>query len=188
MKKLLLLSITLFSACSIFSQEIKLPEKPKTSNHKDYRQEVAGFWSSAELDLGSSVMFKKKNLQNIGISYTGGFRFNEFLKVGVGVGVKYYYNNNEVRHSDIKWTFPIYANVRGNIISQNNRSCVPYWGIKLGTVIRDGFFFSPTLGVRLGEHRDSWLLNISYSYNKLEVLPDVNTDCNFLLLGVGYEF
>ena len=84
-------------------------------------------------------------------------------------------------------------NVRGNFISQADRSMVPYWSVNVGSAINDGFFITPTLGLRFGEQRNSWLLGISYSFNhintdKLTAPATRVNSMSALLLHVGYEF
>jgi len=188
MQKYFYLIIVSIFTLTATAQDVRLPQKPKTTNYTDHSLMNTGFWCSVELETGSSVMFNKKNLQVCGVSYIGGFRFNEFLRAGVGFGGRYYFNNNECRNTDNKWTFPIFINIRGNIISQEARTAVPYWSMSIGSAVRDGFFVSPTIGYRFGELRDSWLIGLSYSYNVMNLPKERGTGYNSLLLRVGYEF
>lgn len=189
MKKIILTLAAVFTFGYASAQDVRLPEKPKTANYKDYSTEQTGFWCAAEVDAGSTVKFKGKNAQMASATYTGGYMFNEYLKAGVGFGVKYYFNNSEaLRNTDIKWSFPIFANVRGNIISQDNRGAVPFWSFSAGGAIRDGFFFSPTIGYRFGETRSSWLVGISYTFSEIPSYPDYDKTTNAFTLKLGYEF
>ena len=83
---------------------------------------------------------------------------------------------------------PIYANVRGNIISQDNRSVVPYWSFNIGGAIRDGFLVSPTIGIRVGEQRNAFIAGISYGYNEIKGYENGKKGINFVLMRLGYEF
>lgn len=190
MKKLFLILLSVTTIClSSIAQDVKLPERPKRSSYIDYSECDKGFWCAIETEAGSSIAFKHKNVQAASLTYTAGYRISEFLKLGVGIGGRYYFNNNEdVRDTDIDWAFPIFANFRGNIISQEIRSMVPYWSLNIGGVIRDGFYLSPTIGLRFGENRNSWLIGISYGLHQLKVFPDDTEFKNFISLKIGYEF
>ena len=115
--------------------------------------------------------------------------------MGAGLGAKYYFNHNSRRRGTANsCTFPLFFNARGNFLSQADRSMVPYWSVNVGGVVGDGFFLSPTIGLRFGEQRNSWLLGLSYSLNhintdKLQVPPATRlTTTSALMLHVGYEF
>lgn len=192
MKELLIMSLASILLCGTADaqqRDIRLPEKPKTTNYRDYTQETAGFWCSVEIDAGSSVIFEKKNVLAAGFSYTAGYRFSEYLKVGAGIGARYYITNNDCyRSTPIRWTMPIYANVRGNIISQDNRSVVPYWSFNIGGAVRDGFLVSPTIGIRVGEQRNAFIVGVSYGYNEIKGYENGKKGINFVLIRLGYEF
>lgn len=189
MKKIILMLAIFFAYGAAYAQEIRLPEKPKTANYRDYSTEEKGFWCAAEVDAGSTVKFKGKNAQMASATYTAGYMFNQYLKAGVGFGAKYYFNNNDaIRNTSIKCSFPIFANARGNIISQDDRGAVPFWSFSVGGAIRDGFFFSPTIGYRIGETRNSWLIGISYTFSEIPSYPDCDKNVSSFTLKLGYEF
>ena len=199
MKRLTTLAgLCLLSGMSLWAQsdkEVILPQKPHRATYVDHTQSETGFWCSAEVEGGSTVMLNHVNMQAAQLTYTGGYRFNEYLKVGAGFGVKYYINNNSHRRGKANsCTFPLYVNVRGNFLSQAERSMVPYWSVSVGNVFKDGFFFSPSVGLRFGEQRNSWLVGLSYSLNhintdRLEVPPATRLETtSSLMLHVGYEF
>lgn len=172
-----------------YAQEVILPQKPEREIYKDYEELSTGFWCSLEGSTGSSIIFNEKNLQFGSFIVTGGFRFSEYLRIGVGTGGRFYYNNNNpLRMSKNKWAMPVLINARGNLISQNSRLLVPYWSLNLGTVIRDGVFVQPTIGYRLGQHRDSWLIGISYYLSHLKVASTRNSTINMISINIGYEF
>ncbi len=193
-----LLGLILMSASSLSAQsdkEIVLPQKPHRAKYVDHTQSETGFWCAAEAEAGSTVMLNHANMQAAQLTYTGGYRFNEYIKVGVGFGAKYYFNNNARRRGNANsCTFPLFFNARGNFLSQADRSMVPYWSVSVGHVFKDGFVFSPSVGLRFGEQRSSWLLGISYSLNHintdhLEVPPATRIETtSSLMLHVGYEF
>ncbi len=189
MKKTILTLAAALVLGNAYAQDIKLPQKPKTANYKDYSTEETGFWCAAEVDAGSTVEFTGPNAQMTSATYTGGYMFNQYLKAGIGFGVKYYFRNNEaLRNTSIKCSFPIYANARGNIISQDYRTAVPFWSFSIGGAIRDGFFFSPTIGYRFGETRNSWLVGICYTFSEIPSYPDCDKYANAFTLKLGYEF
>lgn len=199
MKKFIaLLSLLLLPVSSLMAQdnqEVVLPQRPHRAQYVDHTQSQTGFWCAAELEGGSTVMLEHSNMQAAQFTYIGGYRLNEYFRVGVGIGVKYYFNNNSKRRGSANsCTFPLYANFRGNFLSQADRSMVPYWSVNLGTVLKDGFYLSPSVGLRFGEQRNSWLLGISYSLNHINTskLQSPPAKClrttSSLSLHVGYEF
>lgn len=167
-------------------RQIRLPQKPSEQKYKEYQTEETGYWCSVEYDAGSSLFFEKKNFQETGLSFTNGYRFNEYLRVGVGAGVRYYFNNNEVRSTDVKWAFPLYANVRGNIMSMDVRNVVPYYSVNIGGIIRDGFYISPTIGLRIGDPRSAFLVGLSYSFEDTALRS--GSGASMLAIRLGYEF
>lgn len=170
------------------SNGVILPQKPHVSGFVDHGDLDCGYFVAIEANGGSTVMFKRRNTPFIGADVVNGYRFNEYLRVGVGLGAKVYTNNDEVRKSSIPWTFPIYADVRGNMVSQRSRSVVPYWNLNIGTECRDGFFFSPIIGLRVGENRSSFLIGVGYSYNQMETFRSSSEGRDLVVLKLGYEY
>lgn len=191
MKRILMSTILVVALSPTISaqDDVRLPEKPDRPQYVDYSEQERGFWCAVEVDAGSSVDIHEKNMQVAGGSFIGGYRFNEYIRVGLGLGGRCYVNNNDARRSETSlFTLPIFANARGNFVSQNSRDIVPYWSFSIGGIVWDGFFFSPTVGLRFGEQRDSWLLGLSYSFNTIKAYPDTKKEANFLMLKIGYEF
>lgn len=191
MKKIsILIALVASFTSAIFAQDdIRLPQKTNRPQYVNYSEQEKGFWCAVEVDAGSSVDIHEKNMQVIGGSFTGGYRFSEYVRVGLGLGGRCYVNNNDVRRSETSlFTLPIFANARGNFVSQDNRDIVPYWSFNIGGIVWDGFFFSPTIGLRFGEQRDSWLLGLSYSFNTVNAFHGAKKEANFLMLKIGYEF
>lgn len=191
MKKNILLLVCCFLLCltaNAQERNIILPEKPNRTNYTDYSNNDAGYWGALELSGGSMFDVGKRDLPETSFAVVNGFRFNEFLRIGIGLGVKYYVNNNDVRTNSQSWTFPLYADVRGNIVSQYSRTVVPYWSVDMGSEIRGGFFFSPTIGMRFGQKRSSFLLGLSYEYTQVNTYSKDNEGRNVMMLKLGYEF
>ncbi len=189
MKKLLFVVLLATLSMGAFAQ-IRLPEVPNRAKYVDYSVRDAGFWCAAEGSVGSSLHFSNTNLWYGDLTFTGGYRFNEFLRVGLGIGIKGNFSgNDEVRPGKEVVTVPIFLNARGNIISHESREFVPYWSVNLGTALGDGFFLSPTIGLRIGQPRSSFLIGLNYTIGYVDVFrPVYSTGVNFLALKLGYEF
>lgn len=172
-------------------REIKkgLVIKPEKFNppYRSYTELEKGYWTAVEFYGGISTWVGKENLGFLQLAWVNGYRFSEFFRLGVGIGGRYYFNNDSCRKSDVPWAFPIFLNVRGNIVSQRVDRLVPYWSMDVGTSIRDKFFFSPTLGLRFGGKRSDVLVGLSYTGQWL-TSPEGNKYANLLGLKVGYEF
>lgn len=189
-KKSVLICLLLSSlgVMSVQSQ-VRLPERPNRPSYVDHSELDNGFWCAVEATGGSSIMYNHTNAQRAGITVTGGYMVNEYLKLGIGFGANSYVNHNEpMRRTDNTWTLPLYADVRGNLISQESRNFVPYWSMDVGGAIGDGFFFSPTIGMRFGEKRDSWLLGVSYGLYSIRESAGFPQYVSFASLKIGYEF
>ncbi len=188
MKKFILTTLVLF-ATAVSAQDVVLPDMPKGRTHyTDYRTKDNGYWSAITANISTSTMFNRKNIQNAGADWINGYRFNEFIRIGAGVGLRYYINNDNLRVSDIEWTFPIFADIRGNIISQQDRSAVPFWSVDIGGEIRGGIYFSPTLGYRFGTQRGSVIVGLSYTLQQHDTYKKENENISGVSLKVGYEF
>lgn len=183
---LLCLMMALRAGCA---QEIKMPQAPRQSAYTEFSLQDKGYWWSTEFSGGSSLAFHEKNLGTLSVSFVNGYRFNDFLRIGVGVGVQYHVaNNNDVRNTRIKWTMPIYINARGNFMSQEVREIVPFWSVDVGGVVRDGFLLTPSVGCRIGERRSAFLLSVGYSLRTIDARKGCAKTRNYALLKLGYEF
>lgn len=181
-----------------YGKEPVMPKKAQKNNgYKEYSTFETGFWFATELQGGYSLNLSKKNVGMTELDVVGGYRFNQYAKVGLGFGGRYYFNNDDVRYSSVKWAFPLYLNVRGNFISDEYRTVVPYYSMDLGAAFRDGVFFRPTVGIRVGSERSAFLLGLSYMGQQLKCFK-TNADTgnklvhkkytSFITLKVGYEF
>lgn len=188
----------LMMTTAVFAQENqvnRIPTVGKDPTQTNYVTLDRGLWFSAEALGGYSCYLHGHNMGLVEVDVTAGYRFNEYLKVGLGLGGRYYISQQNLRRHDDKWGMPIFATVRGNIIPGKYRHTVPYWGVEAGASIRDGFFFRPTIGMRIGELREAFTLGLSYmgqniaTYKGEGPLP-VKGDrfTNFVCVRLGYEF
>ena len=193
-KKMILGLLLLIGAGQAFAQNnVRLPEAPQRVAYHDHTQLNDGFWIAIEAQGATSILFdsNKTNAQRAGLAVVAGYMFNEFLKIGVGMGGNCYVSNNQpMRSTSIAWNMPIYLDLRGNFGSQEVRNCVPYWSLDLGGAVKDGIFASPTIGLRFGEKRDSWLLGVTYSISQILNNKDLKYPeaVSFVGLKAGYEF
>lgn len=187
--KHLLLSLSLLVALPIAAQDIRLPERPnRPSAYRDYEGERTGYWSAVEALAGSTVMFKRHNMPFTGAMWTNGYRLGEYLRLGLGLGFKYYVNNDRVHASSIPWTFPIALDVRGNILSAEAREAVPFWSVDVGGEVRGGFYLHPAVGYRFGQPRSSFVLSLGYQLMQADTHRKKNDNLNAVVLKLGYEF
>lgn len=186
------LSTVLVSLCctTAFSQyrPVTLPQKPVRTEYKDLNSQDNGFWCAVDVDGGSSLMYGKTNLQYANLLFTGGYRINEYLRIGVGLGLRTYVNNNEVRKSDSPLALPLFVNARGNILSAHDREAVPFWSVNAGGVVGDGLLFNPTLGYSFGGLRHNFLVGLSYTLSTFTDNAQHKCTYNYLGVKVGYEF
>lgn len=191
MKKTVALLFLTFLCNVGFAQEkqIKMPKAPVQEKYTEFSLKNEGYWWSVDLGISPSVKFHEKSLWSSTISFVNGYRFNDYLKLGVGIGAGYYFANNDVvRDTDIKWTMPLFINARGNFVSQDVREIVPFWSVDLGGAIRDGFLFTPSIGCRIGERRSAFIASIGYSYRGIKAKEGLGSGRSFAVLKIGYEF
>lgn len=175
---------------------IKMPEE-KGHSINDYGTRNSGFWNAFELQGGYSVNHGHSNIGLVEFDYVAGYRFNEYLRVGAGIGARYYPKSSDLRYTSWKWSFPLFFNVRGNITSGQYRTVVPYYSLDAGASLHDGFMFRPTVGIRIGDYNNSaFLVGVSYLGQSLKVAK-TNADgavyrdnylASFITLKLGYEF
>ena len=187
-----LLAILFLGAMAIpsFAQyrEVRTLQQPKETNYRDYTSQEQGFWYAVEAEGGSSIMVHKTNMQYVNLTFTGGYRINEYLRVGAGFGGRMYVNNASVRNSNSKFGIPIFANIRGNIISAKDRDGVPFWSVNVGGITNDGAFFSPTIGYSFGGLRNNFQVGVSYTLSNLKDNTGVRQNYSYFGLKLGYEF
>lgn len=164
-------------------------QETKTS-YIDYGELDSGFWVATELGEAASCNLNGGNYTFTELDVVGGYRLNEYIRFGIGIGARYY-NNNSHRYSSIAWGVPIYASIRGNIIPCEYRNVVPYYSFDVGASIRDGFMLRPGVGVRIGQNRSAFLVSLSYLGQNIISKDDnrkKNKFTSFVMVKIGYEF
>ena len=171
-KALVLLFMTVFILTS-FSTEKEVTRIPIVS--QDPLQENlysynSGFWISAEGIGGYSCHLSGHNMGLAEIDITAGYRFNEYIKVGVGIGMRYYIDQKDLRRYSSPLGMPLFIAARGNMIRGKYHKTVPYWGFEFGGSLRDGIMFRPTVGLHIGEPRGAFILGLSYMGQNIAML------------------
>ncbi len=190
MKRILILLAAVLAVTVSKAQyrDVRMPEAPKNHGYKNYDMEDKGFWCAFELEGASSVMVDSPNMQYANLSFTGGYRISEFLRVGAGLGVRYYVNNADVRDTDNKFGVPVFANVRGNFISAYDRDGVPFWSFNIGGITNEGFFASPTVGYSFGGLRNNFQIGVTYTITSFRNAEKTDVAYSYFGLKLGYEF
>ncbi len=142
----------------IGSSDVTMPKNPKRPKYQDYEDTERGYWCAVEIWGGGAVDFGgKPNMCNIDLHFINGFRINEWIRLGVGLGFRYYLgdltyktngntydepisskyrwtdpNNPKESVGGNQWAIPLYLDLRGNIMSMATRRCVPYWSFDVG--------------------------------------------------------
>lgn len=139
---------------------VVVPETPKRAAYIDYETQKKGWWCSVEVMGGGTVDVNyNPSLYNIGISFINGYRFNQFIQIGIGLGFRYYLPSTNIQNqtyyginglyepkhqqytqTDINgnkyvgapWSIPLFIDLRGNLISNDTRTVVPYWAFDFG--------------------------------------------------------
>jgi len=188
MKRVSIFLCAVMLACSCLAQDrvIRMPEEP--AKYMNVAENNTGYWCSVELNGGSTLMENHKNVSLVNAEFTNGYRYDQWLKFGIGIGVMYYPNSEKVRDSKNHLSMPLFINARGNILSEEIRHTLPYWSVNIGTSFSDGFFFTPTVGLRLGEKRSAFLVGISYTLRHLKTVPGSMSNYSGAMVKVGYEF
>ena len=170
-------------------RNIKMPEVPQQEKYTEFKLEEKGYWCALEFGVAPSVRFHETSMWTSSLSVVNGYRFNDYFRVGIGLGANYYFaKNNEARDTDIKWTMPISINARGNFISQDIREIVPFWSVDIGGAVGDGVLFSPSIGCRIGERRSALLFSVGYSCRGINAKEGLCKIRSFISLKIVYEF
>ncbi len=186
------------AACSVaasaqINQVTRLPQVGASEKQADYTSAGSGFWMAAEASAAYSCRLFNSNFGYTEIDAVAGYRFNEYVRVGLGLGARYYFDNNKVRSTLSEWAFPIFLNIRGNFIPTRYRDVVPYYSFDIGVTVRDGFMLRPTVGLRVGLERSAFLVGLGYVGQDLSTysrdnLRKTRRFVNFITLKLGYEF
>ena len=190
MKKILMLLAIFCVACAAQAQDrvVKMPTEGSKAPFNPAEADK-GYWCSIEAGGGATTMEGRKNLPMGEIVFSNGYRINQFLKVGVGIGALYYIANNiDVRGTTRKLSMPLFATLRGNFLNEGTRSVVPYWTANVGASLPDGFFLTPGVGLRVGEMRNAFIINLNYTLRQLKMPAGEHKYYSGIMLKLGYEF
>lgn len=173
----------------------RLPKIDDKSVQEDYSENKTGFWIATEIGGAYSLRISNPNFGYGELDVTAGYRFNEYLRLGLGLGARTYIDNSAVRVKKSSWALPVFANVRGNFIPTQYRTTVPYYSVDLGGTAPDGFLFRPSVGLRIGQERQAFLISVGYVCQQMTVLTPHKywdemrkTTLSFLSIRLGYEF
>ena len=158
MKRFLTTAVVALMGLTVWAQVPTVPTVP-SSPYRDPAKSESGFWWGAGLSLGISAHHSHGIVGTVYPfegSAVAGWRFSDFLQAGLGFGVRYYGNNDAARwqedgeggFEDYPWAFPIFADLRGALLSGHSRDIVPAWNLEAGYAINDGLFVSPMIGLR----------------------------------------
>lgn len=196
MRKFILASaLIILTAIGMFAQENQVKRIPGVGydpNQQQYTTFGRGVWFATEITGGISCHHTGHNLGFGEANVTVGYRFSQYLKLGIGVGARYYIDQSYRRHSSIKWGMPLFVAVRGNLMPGLYRTVVPYYMCEVGGSIRDGYMLRPGLGIRIGEMRQAFTIGINYMGQQLRPIDGdgkiSSKYSNFVALRLGYEF
>ncbi|MBD5206928.1 MAG: hypothetical protein HDS79_01455 [Bacteroidales bacterium] len=170
----------------------RIPEVTPDSNQTRYEEFDKGFWWSAEALGGYSTRIYGHNMGMAELDVTAGYRFSEYIKVGLGLGARYYINQDHVRRYSSAWGMPIFVAARGNFVPGKYRFVTPYWGMEFGGSVRDGVMLRPTIGLHIGDPRSAFTIGLSYMGQSLATYNfeghDATHFTSFFCLRLGYEF
>lgn len=192
----LIIALSVLSTSAQENHVRRLPDIEKSGEQKIYTDKTDGFWIAAEASGAYSCRLYHSNFGLAEVDVTAGYRFNEYFRCGIGVGARYYFDNDKVRFDSSEWACPIYANVRGNIIPTMYRNVVPFYSFDIGGSIRDGFMIRPVVGIRVGQARHAFLLGLGYLGQNLKSYDFDESGkryakgkfVSFITLRLGYEF
>lgn len=184
---------------SLSAQENEVRRFPQINHdhpEKIYTTYDRGFWMAAEVTAGYGCRIADSNFGYTEIDVVPGYRYNAWLRAGLGLGARFYYDAVTVRWRSAKWVMPIFLNVRGNLIEEEYRDVVPFYSFDIGGTAQDGFMLRPSVGLRIGEKRSAFLIGLaytgqsmqSYNYNDESMRVLKRKFVSFLTLKFGYEF
>lgn len=178
----------------IGSAEVKTPEEPKGAKFVNYSDLDKGWWCAAEAVAGVS-WYKSRRMGICALTFINGYRFSEFLKIGVGIGARFNLNNDhnyllfrKEHKIQAPMSVPLFINARGNIISQKPRMCVPFWNADIGYAIFDNFFFDAGIGFKVGTKRNNFVMSANFMGQVVHYDPGNTCFGNSILFKIGYEF
>ena len=145
-----------------------------------FAQDAKKYRGFTDLSFSLGVGDNSQDFDRFALSTTHGYQLDDRFFVGAGVSFEY------VR--DIAAALvPIYADVRADI-PLRGRNIKPFVDAKIGYAagVFDGFYFAPTIGVRVPVHFVK-ALNFGFGY-KLQKMQDIGVNTNAITFNVGLEF
>lgn len=119
-----------------------------------------------------------------------GYQFNPYFFAGIGAGVSYYHE------SDV-FSVPLFADFRGSVPVGSGKVS-PFLDLKIGYAVTDveGFFFSPSVGVRVGlSERAGFNFSLGYEMQKFGYSLSAwgyhfkgTENCGAVTLKIGFDF
>lgn len=103
--------------------------------------------------------------ERVEIATTHGYQFNKYLFAGIGVSLNYFH------HTEVL-IVPIFADLRGTLPISNTK-IAPYVDMRIGYSLGEyeGFYFSPSVGVRFGIGKDAGIsFGIGYELQNCDVV------------------
>jgi len=157
--------------------------------YTSFEDQKIGYFFAAELGFHATIN-KGPTIWPVGFSVVNGFRANEFISIGAGIGLRYYFNNSVIRKRENEWAFPAYFDIRGNFISHRGRNLVPYWSLDVGHSFGDDrLFISPTIGLSIGGYRNNVTIGLTYLGQFIDHINGDDFNYHSLMgLKVGFQF
>lgn len=173
-------------------KDIILPEVPDRAHYVDYSVKRSGWWCAAQLSGAFATTEDDMYARVFQFDFINGYRFSEFLKVGLGISPRIYASGNDFPLDDDKLLFgiyslPVYADIRGNFVSQEDTMFAPYWNVDFGYAINEGVYLSPGVGLKYGGIRHNLLIGINYTLQGHSA-GEFNKPIHLLGIRLGYEF
>ena len=132
----------------------------KAERNAIYSERFSGYNSMVEASVFSS--------ERAGINYIGGYRFNNYLFVGAGVGAEFPFGRYILfDHVSLTrgTTFPVFAHVRANFL---NRRCSPFFALSAGA----RFMIPQEISISMNP-------DVYYKYNYISAFVNPQLGVNF---------
>lgn len=186
-RTILLIFIALITAIGCQAQEA---DATKTTRYNN-RHTMVGYKAFYETGyfIGLKNQDDPKLPNKFSVTTSQGFQLNNFVYLGLGVGVDSYRHNENCYVS-----VPLFADLRVNCL--NDKRVMPFFDIRMGYSMGDrarGFYWENQLGVRIGmkkHHAVYAAADFTFQYCSSSIFI-IDTDLgDYVALGfkVGYEF
>lgn len=192
-----LLAVSMLAPARSQTRDVKIPMESNLGiTQTDYSQMKTGFFCVGQVATAYTFNPSPYSIGFTDLEGIAGYRFGDYLRAGVGIGVRYYYHADDARNVSHKFGMPLFLDLRGNFIPNDYRNVVPFWSIDLGATFPDGVMFRPSIGMRVGEPRSAFIVSLGYIGQNLRTYTDVMQDrdrrshkfTSGISLTIGYEF